>query len=166
MKMGVPQTSRTSKRGFFESTIEELRFNADASKPWLAFDAISLLVCAVLFYLNSLIVIDLAIAYAPDTPLSSVASCHLNDFIGGFAFMCYTNLLFDLVKPEVRFKKLSSIILFILFCGLFWEFVAPSFVEGSVSDPLDVASYALGGILYWLFTKACQHSSIRNLRTR
>lgn len=166
MKMGAPETSKASKRGFFESTIAELRYNADASKPWLVFDAISLLVCAALFYANSFMFIDLVIGYAPESPLSYVASCHLNDFIGGVAFMCYTNLLIDLVKPEVRFKKLSSILLFMLLCGLFWEYIAPFFVVGSVSDPLDVMSYALGGILYWLLTKACQHSSIRNSRAR
>lgn len=75
--------------------------------------------------------------------------------------MCYSNLLIDLVKPEVRFKKLTSVLLFILLCGLFWEYVAPLFVEGSVTDPLDVASYALGGFLYWLLMKACHHISIR-----
>lgn len=166
MHTDTPEAHETSRRGFFKSSIAELRYNAENSMPWLAFDAIMLVACAALFFANSNVLIELANEYAPGSPVAYVATCHLNDLFGGLAFMCYTNLLIDLVKPEVRFKRLSSILVFILLCGLFWEFVAPAFVEDSVSDPLDIAAYALGGFLYWLFTKACQHSAMVNERAR
>ena len=35
---------------------------------------------------------------------------------------------------------------FLLCCGLFWEYVAPLLVSGSVSDPLDLLAYLVGGL--------------------
>ena len=36
---------------------------------------------------------------------------------------------------------------FLLLCGLFWEYVAPLLVSGSVSDPLDLLAYLAGGLV-------------------
>ena len=63
--------------------------------------------------------------------------------------MAYTNLLISLVRPEVRFKKLAVIAVYIFLCGLFWEGVAPQFIANSVGDPLDILSYLIGAVLYW-----------------
>lgn len=35
---------------------------------------------------------------------------------------------------------------FLLLCGLFWEYVSPLLVSGSVSDPLDLLAYLAGGL--------------------
>lgn len=35
---------------------------------------------------------------------------------------------------------------FLLLCGLFWEYVSPLLVSGSVSDPLDLVAYLAGGL--------------------
>lgn len=35
---------------------------------------------------------------------------------------------------------------FLLLCGLFWEYVSPLLISGSVSDPLDLLAYLSGGL--------------------
>lgn len=35
---------------------------------------------------------------------------------------------------------------FLLLCGLFWEYVSPLLVSGSVSDSLDLLAYLAGGL--------------------
>lgn len=74
---------------------------------------------------------------------------HLNDVLAGLAFMAYTNLLFDLVRPERRLARLWVMLAYMLCCGLFWEGVAPTLLKPSVSDPWDVVSYLAGAALYW-----------------
>ena len=36
---------------------------------------------------------------------------------------------------------------FLLLCGLFWEYVSPLLISGSVSDPLDLPAYLAGGLV-------------------
>lgn len=74
---------------------------------------------------------------------------HFNDFLGGLAFMAYTNLLISLVEPRFRIRNPFIGVVYIFCCGLFWEYAAPLFVPDSVSDPWDVFAYCLGGATYW-----------------
>lgn len=67
--------------------------------------------------------------------------------------MAYTDLLLDLVKPDMRFKRLVPTLVFMLICGIFWEGVAPMFVPGSTGDALDVLAYLLGACWYLLLAK-------------
>lgn len=162
----ITQGQKTARVRFLKGTLKELGYNASRSRRWLILDAGMLLACAVLFYANRLVLINMIAASAPGTLLSYIANCHLNDIVGGFAFMCYANLLLDLVKPEARFKRITTVLVFILLCGVFWEYVAPEFVEGSTSDPLDIVAYTLGGSLYWLMCTACHHRGIGNDEVR
>lgn len=154
------RSALTCKR-FVKCTLIELRHNASISRQWLAMDAGMLIVCAILFYLNRLFLIDAVAALWPGTAIAYISTCHLNDFIGGFAFMCYVNLLLDLIKPQARFKSPLAILIFISMCGLFWEYAAPAFIAESVSDPIDVLSYTLGGLVYWLMARACSHIGLK-----
>lgn len=89
-------------------------------------------------------------AIAPDaTLLSLLVHNHLNDFLGGIAFLGYTNLLLDLVRPCARICKLPFCLGYIFLCGLFWEYLAPAFVPNSIGDPLDLIAYTCGGGTYW-----------------
>lgn len=74
---------------------------------------------------------------------------HFNDFLGGLAFMAYTNLFISLVEPRFRIRNPFIGVAYIFCCGLFWEYAAPLFVPDSVSDPWDVLAYCLGGAAYW-----------------
>ena len=74
---------------------------------------------------------------------------YFNDILAGIAFMAYVNPLLALVKPSKMIKSPLVTLVFIFCCGLFWECAAPLFVSDSVGDPLDLASYVLGGCAYW-----------------
>lgn len=114
---------------------------------FLIFDSCVLAACCLLFYANNLFLKE---AIAPGTGLLSLlAHNHLNDFLGGIAFLGYTNLLLDLFRPNVRICKLPVCLAYIFACGLFWEYLAPFFVPGSVGDPLDLVAYVCGSAVYW-----------------
>lgn len=127
--------------------LREARSNILASRRALVFDAFILAACCVLFYSNNLV---LKQAVPPDaTLLSLLVHNHLNDFLGGIAFLGYTNLLLDLVRPSARICRLPFCLAYIFLCGLFWEYLAPFFVPGSIADPLDLAAYVFGSAVYW-----------------
>lgn len=73
-----------------------------------------------------------------------------NDYLAGMAFMAYTNLLFDVVRPSCRIARPLTCAVYILGCGLVWEYVIPIFIAHSVSDPWDLLAYLLGSMTYWL----------------
>lgn len=115
------------------------------------FDAIALLTALLLFVLNEHIVKPCIWSASPDadfTFIELVQVGYFNDFLGGLAFLAYTNLLIDLVRSRYRIQRLFIAISYIAACGLFWEYVAPLFVPNSVSDPWDVLAYCLGGAAY------------------
>ena len=74
---------------------------------------------------------------------------HLNDFIGGFLFCIYINMLLVLnnKKPICKFYILFLIMLCV---SLTWEYVFPIFLSYSTSDFFDIIAYMLGTILYYL----------------
>ncbi len=85
------------------------------------------------------------------SPVKVFLTSYLKDFIGAIAFIACCNIILSFFKKE--FYKLSYIIIFMLFCGLFWEFITPIYRENSVSDIYDIYAYILGGIMYWLTKK-------------
>lgn len=134
--------------------LREARSNILASRRALAFDACILAACCVLFYSNNLV---LKQAVPPDaTLLSLLVHNHLNDFLGGIAFLGYTNLLLDLVRPSARICRLPFCLAYIFLCGLFWEYLAPFFVPGSIADPLDLAAYVFGSAVYWCLLRLAE----------
>lgn len=140
-------------RGFVRATVDELLYNAARCKNEIVFDAFVLLICICLFYLNDRFLIGFVNKMSPGSFSSYIMRCHVIDAIGGCAFLAYANLLLDLVKPEARFKKMRSVLVLILFCGLFWECVAPLFVPGSIGDPIDVVAYIFGALIYFALSK-------------
>lgn len=133
--------------GHAPALLRGARSNILASRRALAFDSGVLAACCLLFYANNLFLKE---AIAPGTGLLSLlAHNHLNDFLGGIAFLGYTNLLLDLFRPNVRICKLPVCLAYIFACGLFWEYLAPFFVPGSVGDPLDLVAYVCGSAVYW-----------------
>lgn len=77
--------------------------------------------------------------------------CYFNDILCGILFPTYCNLL--LIRKYLSINKLWMIELILLGCGLFWEVVAPLYVNYSVGDPIDIVAYLLGGIIYWIIYK-------------
>lgn len=150
-----------------KAIIFQIKENIVESKLNLIFDIAVQLVCFCLFELNNLVLKGLIpLGPDPETQLSilSIATAiihnHFNDFLGGCAFLAYTNMLLDLVNPQVRLRRLAPCIIYIFFCGLFWEFVAPQIIKPSTTDLVDIVAYVLGGTTYWLAAKLTVNANL------
>lgn len=44
------------------------------------------------------------------------------------------------------FTRVLPAAAFLVGCGLFWEYISPLLISGSVSDPLDLLAYLAGGL--------------------
>jgi len=76
------------------------------------------------------------------------------DFLAGAWILCFLNLV--LVWSGRRPLSACGILpvwAFLLACGIFWEYIAPLYLARSVSDPLDILAYWLGGTVYYLMEK-------------
>lgn len=142
-------------RTFARPLIDELKYNANIAGASLRYDGVVLSVCALLFFVLDYWLIETVVSTCSGSFGSYLLQCHAIDLVGGCAFMAYTNLLLDLVKPYMRFKRLIPTIVFMLICGIFWEGVAPMFVPGSTGDALDLLVYLLGACCYLLLAKTC-----------
>lgn len=136
--------------GLMRSVVLELAYNAGRARGALVFDLAVLAFCCAGFYGNEHGLKTFAVAAFPGSPATYLVQCHLNDFLGGAAFLAYTNLLFDLVRPDMRIRRLATSLVYLFFCGLFWEYAAPLFIKASTADPLDLVAYLAGAFVYWL----------------
>ena len=90
---------------------------------------------------------------------------HLNDVLAGVLLLCYINALSIVSnQPKLIVTRLSTVALITLSSGLFWEYITPLYLSKSVSDPLDVIAYIVGGVLYWILTK--KEWTLKRLRTK
>ena len=80
--------------------------------------------------------------------IGNILKNHLNDFIGGFVFSAYSNLVIVLSGRE-PIKKLSALMVLMLVASIMWEYVFPAIIKYSTSDIIDVCSYLLGALLYY-----------------
>ncbi|MBQ7766597.1 MAG: hypothetical protein IJ397_07140 [Lachnospiraceae bacterium] len=90
-----------------------------------------------------------------------LCKCHVNDFIGGVVFCAYTNCILHWAKAK-RITKIFHILFYIFACGMLWEFFFPIVLSYSVSDWLDVLSYLLGGLTYYLIIRKMRGKEIKN----
>lgn len=112
-------------------------------------DVLLFLIPIVVFFINNRIKFNVDVPY-----LSDILRYHFNDFLGGISILGYVNLVLSLKKGRPwRIKRLVSCLVFVLFCGFCWEYVAPLVLENSTGDWLDVLAYLLGGAVYWLLEK-------------
>ena len=84
--------------------------------------------------------------------------CYFNDIVGSVAFMSLANI-FLLFLGFRGITKPLHIEALLLGAGLFWEYGAPLIRSDTVSDPVDILAYLLGGAIYWLVT--VKHKSSR-----
>lgn len=157
MRKPEEKARQSGSVGFTRSVLTELAYNIKRSKAWLCFDVGVLVLCALLFLLNDRLLLPSVSSLVNENIVVYLLACHGNDLLGGCAFLAYTNILIDAIKPEVRFTRLKACLIFIFLCGLFWELAAPLFVEGSVGDPLDLLAYFIGAFVYWAL--ACRWKS-------
>ena len=74
------------------------------------------------------------------------------DVLAGAWILCFLNLL--LVWSGRRpIRRMAWAALFVLGCGVFWEYITPLYLNRVVSDPLDVAAYLAGGCMYMVLER-------------
>lgn len=84
-------------------------------------------------------------------PIRKFCGCYFKDIVGSIAFMAYCNIVFCYYDRTMT--KLWQIVLFMFFCGIFWEYITPLYRHNTVSDFWDVVAYIVGGIIYWVVAR-------------
>lgn len=59
--------------------------------------------------------------------------------------------------------KMCQITLMMFSCGIFWEYITPVFRSDTISDPLDIFAYILGGIFYWIIIKIQRNKEMKKI---
>ncbi|ASS76012.1 hypothetical protein CIG75_14260 [Tumebacillus algifaecis] len=84
---------------------------------------------------------------------------YFNDALSMWLYLPYINLLLSLYPHrQLRITSLPACITVTLISGLGWEYLTPLYRTGSVSDPLDLVMYTIGGITYSLFAQRIKKS--------
>ena len=81
--------------------------------------------------------------------LGYLCKCHLNDFLGGGVFLCYTNMLLIFCKKKPSHSP-KFVFAMSLLASLCWEYIAPLLLTYSVSDLYDVIAYVSGAFFYMI----------------
>jgi hypothetical protein len=76
---------------------------------------------------------------------------YFNDLMCPYFFLGYANML--LITCNKELTSLKSILFVGLTGGFTWEFLAPILKSSSVTDPIDLACYALSTVGYWKVLK-------------
>ena len=74
------------------------------------------------------------------------------DVLAGMWILCFLNLLL-VWSGRKPIRRTVPAVLFVLGCGMFWEYITPLYLNRAVSDYLDVAAYLVGGGVYLLMEK-------------
>lgn len=74
-------------------------------------------------------------------------SCYFNDIFGSTILLLLIGIVLSFHK-KIKLK-LYHVELFMLFCGIIWEFVTPLYRPDATTDIIDIFAYLLGGILFW-----------------
>ena len=120
---------------------------SDVRILWLKRQLTAVSLAMFLYVINRFFLKQLDIPY-----IGYILRCHLNDFIGGFVFPSYVNVLL-VISNRKPLAGLGALLLFMLGVALLWEYVFPLILPYSTSDPWDVAAYLSGACLYYLVMK-------------
>lgn len=74
-------------------------------------------------------------------------SCYFNDIFGSTILLLLIGIVLSFYK-KIKLK-LYQVELFMLFCGIVWEFITPLYRSDTTTDIIDLLAYLLGGILFW-----------------
>lgn len=85
---------------------------------------------------------------------------YLNDILGTTIFLLYLSIVLSFLKKTFTFK-FAHIVYITLFCGILWEYFTPLYRYDTVSDPIDIPAYMVGGIFFWYF---CDGNRLMNNR--
>lgn len=83
--------------------------------------------------------------------------CYFNDLICPLLFFSYANLLLLTVDKEITQLWLTCLIGLCASC--FWEFGAPYIKSTAITDPIDIAFYLTGSVIYWCILYSTQEKN-------
>lgn len=78
---------------------------------------------------------------------------YFNDLICPLIFFSYANML--LLTTGRELQRLFFLLAAAAGAGFVWEFAAPLWKDGSVTDPADMLCYFAGSIVYWFLLQCC-----------
>lgn len=105
-------------------------------------DVICLITVGMLYMIN---------VYMVDTT-NIFMNGYFNDLICPIGVLSFVNMVLGVFK--VRYEQYGECMLFILLCGLFWEY--SPLKDNAVADVWDIVCYEVGAILYCLIQKHCK----------
>jgi len=73
--------------------------------------------------------------------------------------------LVNIVLLFLGFRGITRLLhteMLMLGAGLFWEYGAPLLRSDTVSDPIDILAYMLGGYIYWFILQKKQGAAYTN----
>lgn len=114
--------------------------------PKTKINIIIIFISVFLYLLNRLILKDIT-----EGLIHWFLVCYWNDITGAIAVSAYVDsIIFHYSRKEIR---IWGLIVILLACGIFWEFITPLFRKNSVCDFGDIVAYELGGVIYYLSNK-------------
>ena len=78
-------------------------------------------------------------------------SGYFNDILAGILLIAFTNLMFGFINKSIY--KFVHIEIYLFAVGIFWEYITPLYKTSSISDPIDILAYMVGGFIYWIINK-------------
>ena len=102
--------------------------------------------CVLLYDFNKLIFLNISYYH-----LNYFFSCYFDDLLAPILFFSYMNLILSFIDKKIY--SIKYLILIIILCSFLWEYLAIFIKPGSVSDPIDVLSYFIGTLIYWIIFK-------------
>ncbi len=111
---------------------------------WIKKNLIFSIIFFIVYLINRFINIQINIHF-----INILFNYYLNDFIGGFLFCSYINVILIIFHkdPLTKFKILFPIM---LVASIMWEYFFPIFLKYSTTDFYDVVAYLLGTCTYYL----------------
>lgn len=86
-----------------------------------------------------------------DSLLKRLIKSYFNDIFGCVCFLLLISIALTIcAKRPIRINLLHVEILTFT-SGIYWEYITPLYRPKTISDPLDIVAYMLGGILFWFF---------------
>ena len=119
-----------------------LFFFIKPKKYWIIF-----IFGALLFLMNNFIFKNISIIY-----LNMFFNYYFNDIIAPIVYLSYINIL-TCSFLDKSINSLVIIILIIIVCSFFWEYVALFLKPSSIFDINDIICYFIGGFIFYLLTQ-------------
>ena len=117
--------------------------------------------CCLVFLVGVLYASTKLFLQSADLPqvFKAFLSNHFTDILAPIALFGISNAVFSLLN--FRVVRLLPTLTLCAIAGFAWEFIAPLIVPRSITDPFDLLSYMIGGLLYWCLSSLFLQQSLR-----